>query len=72
MKRIRMVGDYELVYEQDMKMYRILKKSTEDFSRWFNTEEADDLQKMNDDDFFAFAEDALKKARNEERKDDEE
>lgn len=59
MERVRMVGNFELVYEPDMKMYRFMKKPTEDFSRWFTAEEARNLKELNDDDFFASAEKAL-------------
>lgn len=63
MERQRMVGDYELVYESDMKMYRIMNKETEEFSAWFSSKEADELKEMNEDDFFATAEKSLQDAR---------
>lgn len=63
MERQRMVGDYELVYEPDMKMYRIMNKETEEFSAWFSSKEADELKEMNEDDFFATAEKSLQDAR---------
>lgn len=64
MKRVRMVGDFELVYEPDMKMFRIMKKETEEFSAWFSPEDAEELKEMNDDDFFATAEGAVQKSGN--------
>lgn len=64
MERIRMVGNFELVYEQDMKMYRIMKKDSEEFSKWYNSEEAEELKEMNEDDFFATAEKAIQDTEN--------
>ena len=63
MERVRMIGDYELVYEPDMKMFRIMKKETEEFSAWYSREDAEDLKKMDEDDFFATAEEAISRAR---------
>lgn len=62
MERERMVGDFELVYEPDMKMYRIMKKETEEFSAWYSPEEAEELKNMNEDDFFATAEKSIQKS----------
>ncbi|WP_029035608.1 hypothetical protein [Salinimicrobium terrae] len=64
MERKRMVGNYELVYEPDMKMFRILNNKTEEFSAWYSTEEAEELQGMDEDEFFSTAEKSLQKARN--------
>ena len=64
MERVRMVGDFELVYEKDMKMYRIMKKESEQFSKWYNSEEAEELKKMDDDDFFSTAEQAIRETGN--------
>ena len=64
MERKRMVGDYELVLENDMKMYRIMNKKTEEFSKWFTPEEAEDLKTMNENDFFSTAEKSIQDARN--------
>lgn len=58
-----MVGNYELVYEPDMKMFRIMNKETEEFSAWYNSEEAEELKKMDEDDFFATAEKSIQDAR---------
>lgn len=65
MERVRMVGDFELVYEPDMKMFRIMKKETEEFSAWYSREEAQKLREMDEDDFFATAEEAIKNSRDE-------
>lgn len=64
MERIRMVGDYELVYENNMKMYRIMKKDTEEFSDWYSSEEAEELKEMKEDEFFSTAEKSIKKFKN--------
>lgn len=64
MERQRMVGDYELMYEPDMKMFRIMNKKTEEFSAWYNAEEAEELREMDEDEFFATAEKSLQDARN--------
>lgn len=59
MERVRMVGDFELVYEPDMKMFRFINKETEEFGAWYTPEEAEELKKMNEDDFFATAEKSI-------------
>ena len=64
MERRRMVGDYELVYEPDIKMFRIMNKKTEEFSKWFTFEEAEELKNIDEDEFFARAEKSLQDARN--------
>ena len=64
MERQRMVGDYELVYEPDMKMFRIMNKKTEEFSAWFSSEEAENLKGMDEDAFFETAEKSIQDARN--------
>ena len=61
MKRIRMVGDYELVYEKEMNMYRVKKIETEDFSSWINSEKGEDLKKIDEDEFFLAAEELFTK-----------
>ena len=63
MERVRMVGDFELVYEPDMKMFRIMKKETEEFSKWFSPEEAEELKSLDEDDFFATAEQSVQNSR---------
>ena len=60
MERVRMVGDFELVYEKDMGMFRIMKKDTQDFGRWYTAEEAEELKEMNENDFFELAEKSIK------------
>lgn len=62
MERVRMVGDFELIYEPDMKMYRIMKKETEEMSAWFSQKEADELKGLDDDDFFETAEKSIREA----------
>jgi hypothetical protein len=57
-----MVGNYELVYEADMKMYRFMKQDTEAYSAWYSSEDAEELKEMTDDDFFATAEAAVKES----------
>ena len=64
MERRRMVGDYELVYEPDIKMFRIMNKKTEEFSKWFTAGEAEELKNMDEDKFFARAEKSIQDARN--------
>lgn len=64
MERKRMVGDYELVYEPDMRMYRIMNKETEEFSAWFSPEEGEELKKADEDEFFSTAEKSIQDARN--------
>ena len=64
MERKRMVGDYELVLENDMKMYRIMNKKTEEFSKWFTPDEAEELKKMDENEFFSTAEKSIQDARN--------
>lgn len=51
-----MVGDFELVYEKEMNMYRIKRTESEDFSNWLSSEEAEELKQMDEDDFFTEAE----------------
>ena len=63
MERVRMVGDFELVYESDMKMYRIMKIETEEFGAWYSPEDAEELKKMDEDDFFATAEESISRAK---------
>ena len=64
MERVRMVGDFELVYEPGMKMFRIMKKESGEFSSWFSSEEAEELKEMGKDDFFATAEESIQDSRN--------
>ena len=64
MERRRMVGDYELVYEPDIRMFRIMNKKTEEFSKWFTSEEAEELKNMDEDKFFPRAEKSIQNARN--------
>ena len=64
MERQRMVGAYELVYEPDIKMFRIMNQETEEFSAWYSSEEAEELKGMDEDAFFATAEKSIKDARN--------
>lgn len=59
MERVRMVGDFELIYEPDMNMFRIMKKETEEMSAWYSKEDAEELKEMNDDDFFETAEKSI-------------
>lgn len=68
MERKRMVGDFELIYEPDMKMYRIMKKETEEMSAWYSREEAEKLQQMDEDEFFETAEKAVQKNKEQGRK----
>lgn len=63
MERKRMVGSYELIFEPDMKMYRIMNNDTEEFSTWFSSEEAEELKKMDKDRFFETAEKSIQDAR---------
>lgn len=63
MGRQRMVGDYELMYNSDMNMYRIMNTETEEFSAWFSSKEAEELQEMDRDEFFRRAEKAIQDAR---------
>lgn len=63
MERVRMLGNFELVYEPDMKMFRFINKETEEFGVWYNAEEAEKLKALNDDDFFATAEKSIQKAK---------
>ena len=63
MGRQRMVGDYELIYNSDMNMFRIMNKETEEFSGWFSSEEAEKLQGMDRDEFFLRAEKSIQDAR---------
>ena len=60
----RIVGDYELAYNPDMNMYRIMNTETEEFSAWFSSDEAEELERMNRDDFFVRAEKSIQEARN--------
>lgn len=64
MERQRMVGNYELVYESEMNMFRITNTETEEFSKWFSSKEAEELKEMNEDEFFETAEKSLQNARN--------
>ncbi|GHA32801.1 hypothetical protein GCM10007103_12810 [Salinimicrobium marinum] len=59
----RIVGDYELLFNADMNMYRIMNSATEEFSAWFSAEEAEELKSMERDEFFVRAEKSLKDAR---------
>lgn len=63
MERVRMVGDFELVYEADMKMFRFMKKETEEFSAWYSEEDAEEIKNLDEDKFFATAEEAIQKER---------
>ena len=63
MGRQRIVGDYELVYNPDMNMYRIMNTETEEFSAWFSSDEAEELEGMGRDEFFVRAEKFLQEAR---------
>ena len=60
---IRTVGDFELVFEPIMKMFRIVNKETEDLSMWFDSETAEELEEMDDDDFLTTAEELVESAR---------
>ena len=51
METIRTVGELELVFEPLMKMFRIINKESEDLSMWFDSETAEELKEMNDDEF---------------------
>ena len=63
MGRERIVGVYELVYNSDMNMFRIMNTETEEFSAWFSSEEAEELKGMERDEFFVRAEKSLQDAR---------
>lgn len=63
MGRERMVGDYELIHNTDMNMFRILNMETEEFSAWFSPEEAEELKGMERDEFFKRAEHSIQDAR---------
>ena len=63
METIRTVGDFELVLEPIMKMFRIVNKETEDVSMWFDSETAEELEEMDDDDFLTTAEEYVESAR---------
>ena len=64
MERQRMVGVYELIYEPDMKMFRIMNNETEEFSAWFSSKEAEEFKNMDKDKFFETAEKSIQHARN--------
>lgn len=59
MERVRMVGDYELVYEKEMNMYRFMRTGTEDFGAWFSPDDAAELKAMDEDKFFKAAEESI-------------
>ena len=63
MGRQRIVGDYELAYNPDMNMFRIMNTETEEFSAWFSAEEAEELREIDRNEFFLRAEKSIQDAR---------
>lgn len=62
-----MVGVFELIYEPDMNMFRIMKKETEEFSAWYSSEEVEELKEMDEDEFFVTAEESIADSRETEK-----
>lgn len=56
MERLRLVGNFELIYEREMDMYRMKRTDSEKFSEWLNSGMAEELLAMDEDNFFIAAE----------------
>ena len=63
METVRIVEDFKLIYEPQMRMFRIVGVETKDLSMWFDTETADELKEMNDEEFLTTAEEYVESAR---------
>ncbi|WP_423819198.1 hypothetical protein V5739_00375 [Salinimicrobium sp. TIG7-5_MAKvit] len=62
METIRTVGEFELVFEPLMKMFRIVNKETEKLSMWFDAETSNELEEMDDDEFSTTAQQYIQDA----------
>ena len=62
MEIVRTVGDFELIFEPLMSMFRIVEKESSLLSLWFNAITAEELLAMGDDEFIITAEDYLDQA----------
>ena len=63
MEIVRTVGDYELLFDPLMRMFRIVKKEVSELSMWFDSEIAEGLKKMNEEDFIITAKEYIYQAR---------
>lgn len=51
METVRTVENFELIYEPLMRMYRVIDKKSEELSMWFDSETANELKEMSEDEF---------------------
>ncbi len=55
MEVIRTGGDFELIYDPIMRMFRIVRKEVSELSLWFDSEIVETLKEMSEEDFILTA-----------------
>lgn len=63
MEVVRTVGDYELIFEPTMGMFRLVKTEVSELSMWFNFEIAKEIIEMSEDEFILTAKEYIHQAR---------